>query len=112
MLIGRTEQKTVFKEAFLSSKSELVVVYGRRRVGKTFLVKAVLGKNIDFEMTGIKEGNLKNQLENFSDKLSEFAYNDVPIEQPPNWKKAFSMLKTYLSKKKGKRKSSNFFSYY
>jgi len=42
LVIGRDEQKALFKEALNSSKSEFVVVYGRRRVGKTFLIKNVL----------------------------------------------------------------------
>jgi len=104
MLIGRAEQKLILKEALTSKRSELVVVYGRRRVGKTFLIKQVLGKHLDFEMTGIQEGNLKDQLENFADKLSEFGYNGVPIENPSSWKKAFTLLKQYLLAKKSKKK--------
>ncbi len=109
MLIGREEQKAIFKEALSSSKSELIVVYGRRRVGKTYLVKQVLGKKIDFEMTGIQGGSLKDQLENFADKLSEFGFGGVPLEKPKNWKKAFSLLKQYLLSKKSKRKKVIFF---
>ena len=45
-IIGRTTQKKMFEEVLNSSKSEFVVVYGRRRVGKTFLVKKVLDKRI------------------------------------------------------------------
>lgn len=104
MLIGREEEKTILKESLSSSKSEFVVVYGRRRVGKTFLIKQVLGQQIDFEMTGTQEGNLKDQLENFSDKLSEFGYGGVKLAQPKDWKAAFSLLKVYLSSKKGKKK--------
>ena len=68
LIIGRDEQKVIFKEALASPKSEFMVVYGRRRVGKTFLIKNVLGKQIDFEMTGIQNGDLRDQLQNFTDK--------------------------------------------
>ncbi len=50
---GREEQKAIFEEVLSSSKLELIVVYAGRRVGKTYLVKQVLGKKIDFEMAGI-----------------------------------------------------------
>ncbi len=68
LVIGREKEKSILQEALTSSKSEFVVVYGRRRVGKTFLVKNVLGDQIDFEMTGIQDGNLNDQLQNFKEK--------------------------------------------
>ncbi len=104
MLVGRVEQKNILTDALTSKRSELVVVYGRRRVGKTFLIKKVLGKHLDFEMTGIQEGNMDDQLENFGDKLSDFGYNGMPIARPTSWKSAFSMLKQYLIAKKSKKK--------
>lgn len=60
LVIGREKEKAILQEALASPKSEFVVVYGRRRVGKTFLVKNVLGDQIDFEMTGIQDGNLND----------------------------------------------------
>lgn len=104
MIIGREDHIKILQEALSSSRSEMVVVYGRRRVGKTFLIKSVLGKQIDFEMTGIQGGSMADQLENFADKLSEFGYGGVNLEKPENWKKAFGELKRYLSGIKGKKK--------
>ena len=97
LVIGREVQKKLFKEASTSSKSEFIVVYGRRRVGKTFLIKNVLGKKIDFEMTGIQDGSLNDQLQNFADKLSEFSNENV--KRPKSWMQAFSLLKRYFAKK-------------
>ncbi len=94
LVIGRKEQKDLFKEALESDRSEFVVVYGRRRVGKTYLVKNVLGSSIDFEMTGIQNGNLKDQLQNFTHKLSEFSGEEA--KQSKDWMHAFSMLRKYL----------------
>lgn len=107
-LIGRTEQKAIFKEVLNSSRSEFVVVYGRRRVGKTYLIKTVLKDEIDFEITGIQKGNLSDQLENFQNKLIEFS-EDPNIEQPKTWMQAFSMLKKYLSSLNPKKKKILFF---
>lgn len=102
LVIGRNQQKALFEEALNSSKSEFIVVYGRRRVGKTFLIKNVLGKRINFEMTGIQDGSLSDQLQNFADKLSESSGTDVA--PPKSWMQAFSLLKKYFSTLKTKKK--------
>ena len=94
LVIGREAPKKLIEEALTSFKSEFMVVYGRRRVGKTFLIKNVLGKRIDFDMTGIQDGNLKDQLQNFANKLSE--YSGEEIARPKSWMKAFGKLKKYL----------------
>lgn len=96
MLIGRKEQQTLLKEALTSYKSEFIVVYGRRRVGKTFLIKSTLGEYFDFELTGTQDGSRKDQLANFTDKLSEYNFGNIGIEKPKNWRTAFSLLKKYL----------------
>ena len=102
-VIGRIDEKKLFKEVLHSSKSEFVVVYGRRRVGKTFLIKNVLGKQINFEMTGIQNGDLKDQLQNFKNKLVEFSGQEN-IQKPKSWMEAFSLLKKYFSKHNEKKK--------
>ncbi|MEM9886026.1 MAG: ATP-binding protein [Bacteroidota bacterium] len=94
-VIGRVAQKQLFKEALDSPKSEFFVVYGRRRVGKTFLIKNVLGNRINFEMIGIQNGDLSDQLQNFANKLSEFGAETV--ERPKSWMQAFSLLRQYLN---------------
>lgn len=95
LIIGREKQKKLFEEALSSSKSEFMVVYGRRRVGKTFLIKNSLGNRINFEMTGIQNGDLNDQLQNFANKLFEFS--DKEIKRPKSWMEAFFFLKRYLS---------------
>ena len=59
-LIGREEEKKLFQEILKSKATELIAIYGRRRVGKTFLIRQVLQKEIVFEFTGTKEANLNN----------------------------------------------------
>lgn len=95
LVIGREKEKAILQEALASSKSEFVVVYGRRRVGKTFLVKNVLGDQIDFEMTGIQDGNLNDQLQNFSEKLAE--RSTEKWKKPKSWMEAFSMLRRHFA---------------
>ena len=38
-IVGREKEKAGLKEYMLSERSEFIAIYGRRRVGKTFLVK-------------------------------------------------------------------------
>ena len=101
-IIGRDTQKAIFEEALASSKSEFIIVYGRRRVGKTFLIKNVLHNRISFEMTGIQNADLSDQLQNFADKLTE--QSQTEIKPPKSWMQAFSMLKKHLSSVKTKQK--------
>jgi len=52
MLIGRKTEANILETAILNSKSELIAVYGRRRVGKTFLIREYYKKEIVFEVAG------------------------------------------------------------
>src|SRR4051812_13701134 len=108
-LIGRETEQKILKEALASTQAELVAVYGRRRVGKTFLIRAVYGEQIVFELSGIHEAKLSVQLENFSLSLQSAIGSKVPIAVPRNWLQAFSILQQYLTGKPGKKKAVVFF---
>ena len=56
-IIGRTKECAALKNCYESDKAELIAVYGRRRIGKTFLVKNFFRDKIDFYVTGILRGN-------------------------------------------------------
>ena len=79
-----------------SSKPKFVAVYGRRRVGKTFLVKQLLGNQFCFYMTGVYECPRSELLAYFQDQLS--AYSGEKRPRPKTWFEAFSQLRDYLSK--------------
>ncbi len=95
-LIGRQQEIAVLQKAFQSGEPELVAVYGRRRVGKTFLVRAHFSDKIIFEITGIQNGTAREQLQHFSDRLNYFAKPIIPYKTPNNWQEAFGMLIAYL----------------
>ena len=95
-LIGRQEEQDILLKTLTSGESEMVAVFGRRRVGKTFLIKQVYQEHIVFEMTGLQNGNTKEQLQNFSIQLATLSKNDVPVKQPSNWLDAFFMLSQFL----------------
>jgi AAA+ ATPase superfamily predicted ATPase len=100
-LVGRKQEISILKNALKSNRPELIVVYGRRRVGKTFLVRSVYGKNILFEFSGIYKVPLKQQLNNFHLSLSE---KDIGFKKPSNWIEAFYQLRKYIDKFTSKKK--------
>src|SRR3954451_3196160 len=108
-LIGRQSERKILQEALDSMQAELVAVYGRRRVGKTFLIRAVYEQQIVFELSGIHEAKLSIQLENFSLSLQRAIGSKVPFAVPRNWLQAFSILQQYLSGKPRKKKAVVFF---
>lgn len=99
-IIGRKQEIDTLSRCIESDKAELIAVYGRRRIGKTFLVKNLLRDKFDFYTTGIYKGSRQEQLRFFNRQLSE--YSGIPYPMVNNWYDAFDQLKHYLSQKKGK----------
>lgn len=108
---GRKEEQAEFNDIFQSKRSELVAVYGRRRVGKTFLIRNFFRakKCIYLQVIGLQNGSLEEQLQNFSDSLSETFYDKMPMQVAPSWKAAFQQLNTILDKQSKKDKIVLFF---
>lgn len=103
-IIGRTEERRILEKALLSNEAEMIAVVGRRRVGKTFLVRSVYEKQIRFDMTGIRDATKEEQLQNFSNRLTTFSKSTVPVLAPTSWLQAFQMLLTYLENQLGEDK--------
>lgn len=102
IFIGREYEIRQLEKYRNSSESEFVIVYGRRRVGKTFLVKEFFDDSYDFKVTGLYKKDKKTQLKNFYLALLEYGADIKAI--PSDWLEAFSMLKKLLKGIKGKRK--------
>src|SRR5258708_14154602 len=96
-IIGRETEKMLLSEILNSGSSELMALYGRRRVGKTFLIRNTFEKQLVFEFSGIHNALLDQQLENFSEALSKAA--GLRIIKPGSWIQAFTMLEDYLAPK-------------
>jgi len=94
MLIGRKEEQRVLHDAAKSEYSEFVAVYGRRRVGKTFLVRETFGYRFTFQHAGVANGNLATELSAFSDSLSDAGLKS--FDKPKNWMEAFNLLKEVI----------------
>lgn len=93
-IIGRKYEQQLIKERCESGKAELVAIYGRRRVGKTFLVRKMFDDQFAFSFTGIYEASRIVQLENFRAALQQ--YSGQPIPRLKDWFEAFAALRQYL----------------
>lgn len=93
-IIGRKKEIEILKSAMDSKQSEFVVVYGRRRVGKTFLVDEFFSKQYSFYATGVAEEGKDNQLKSFDMFLKRYGYNLK--SKSKNWFEAFSSLISFL----------------
>ena len=92
--IGRSKEKEILEEYFTSHKSEFVAIYGRRRVGKTYLVKETLGDRLDFEFSGMYQVPAKIQIREFQKKLNN--HSGKRTNTPKDWFEAFDHLQEYL----------------
>ena len=68
-IIGREYERAVINNYLESPKAELIAVYGRRRVGKTYLIKSIFDNQFDFFYTGLYEVPLTVQLGQFQKTL-------------------------------------------
>lgn len=93
-IIGRTYEQHILKNICEEKEARLIAVYGRRRVGKTYLVKYFFDEKFDFFFTGSFETTAKVQLALFKDTL--FQYSNEPRPMPKDWFEAFGQLKEYL----------------
>jgi AAA+ ATPase superfamily predicted ATPase len=95
-IIGRKRERQQLLDYYHSKKSEFVVVYGRRRVGKTFLVRETFNNEFFFYFTGHvgTEDNpvtIRQHLAHFADALTE---QGLKVGTPPtDWDSAFNCLK-------------------
>jgi hypothetical protein len=94
-LIGRKGNKENLKNCLDSNQSCLVAVYGRRRIGKTFLIRQYFADNMVFDIIGLHNGSLQDQLKHFRNTLVKSGYKDA-VEAPKTWLSAFYMLENYM----------------
>ena len=109
-LIGREKEQSILKDLLKTDESEFIALYGRRRVGKTFLVETVYKKEIVFSITGLNKAGKELQLENFTNVLNTKLKKTAQIPTTPkSWLKAFDILKHYLEGVKHSHKRVIFF---
>lgn len=102
-MIGRIRELNELRECTAADRSRLVVVYGRRRVGKTFLVREAFNYRFTFTHTGLEDGGYVEQLNAFWRSLKSQWSEDC--ERPSDWMEAFELLKKALSASADARKT-------
>jgi len=96
IIIGRKQEQEQLRRCFESTTSEFVALYGRRRVGKTFLVRQYFENKFAFTLTGMANANKAAQLLNFQFSMRDAGCMDAA--SPANWLEAFQQLKSHLEK--------------
>lgn len=93
-IIGREYEQKLIKGYLDSDKAELVAIYGRRRVGKTYLVKSIFENNFDFAFTGLYDVTRAVHLAQFKKYLEK--YSGQKVNRLKDWFEAFDALRDYL----------------
>ena len=101
-MIGREAEKEDLTRFLESDKAEFVVVFGRRRVGKTYLIREFFGNRFTFYHSGMANTGKAQQLLHFNNSLHK--YGDIPYPKVSTWLEAFEQLIHLLSHKKQKGK--------
>ena len=96
-MVGRNYEINRLLNSLKSNSSELIAVYGRRRVGKTFLIRNIYKEHIKFEVSGLYQGEKEQQLDIFFDELKKYLSDSWkktdlnPGKMPSNYLKNTSM---------------------
>ena len=96
-MVGRIEERKTLERLLNSQESEFLAIYGRRRVGKTYLVRETFEGRFAFEHTGAANTTNRRQLMLFFDSLKKHGYEGR--KSPKNWFGAFEMLSQTLAAK-------------
>lgn len=100
-MVGRERERQILTDLAETRESQLAVVYGRRRVGKTYLVQQTFKNQLAFSHTGLEDGTREEEIYAFWDSLRDFGWE---CDRPANWFDAFAELKKYLVQLRSPRK--------
>ena len=92
-IIGRKEEIALLEKYMSSNHSEFIAIYGRRRVGKTYLIRQHFQNKFAFDITGIIEGKKTEQMTAFAHALKQYGYKG---RKPVTWLDAFFALRGLL----------------
>lgn len=96
MIIGREIEQQTLSELMQKDESQFCVVYGRRRVGKTYLIRETFNYKFLFQHTGMAKTAKRGQLQAFRDSLRACGLTDA--KTPKTWVEAFSQLKVLIER--------------
>ncbi len=108
-MVGRINEKRLLNGAMQSSQSELIAIYGRRRIGKTYLIREHFAEELIFGMSGLFDATLQEHLREFASCLKNASKSAMPIKTPKDWFEAFELLKIFVETDSKKTKKVIFF---
>src|SRR5690242_21158372 len=93
-IVGRKKELRTLEQMLSSKVPEFLAIYGRRRVGKTFLIRSFFEDKqaLFFNVTGAKDGLLAEQIRHFTKEIGRVFYHGAQIKEAPNWDSTFEML--------------------
>jgi predicted AAA+ superfamily ATPase len=100
--VGRARERAMFAQVMASPEAELIAVYGRRRVGKTYMIRELLGNAIYFELTAVYGASVRDQLANFATALANT--RGSALEPPADWRNAFEQLTAALKSRSARKR--------
>ena len=95
LILGRSKEKEILQSCYESKESQLVIITGRRRIGKSFLINQYFDDSFAFKLVGDKKLNKNEQLFNFRQELQRKTQNENLL-MPKDWLSAFAMLRDYI----------------
>lgn len=106
-ILGRRDEIKRLDACLARDEAQLIAVYGRRRIGKTYLINHYFDGRFDFKLTGIFDQPLSMQLKNFAIELAGQTGKGISV--PKDWMEAFSQLDRYIRSKPQDEKIIIFF---
>lgn len=107
-LIARNREIKELEQLYKSNRSEFVIVYGRRRIGKTFLINQVFKDSFTFNYVGSRKQPQRVQLQRFSHQLQEFS-GSTYLPALNSWEDAFEALKALIKSRSPQERKVIFF---
>lgn len=107
IIIGRKYEQSILQRIYSSAQAEFLAIYGRRRVGKTYLIKRFFEKKAEhcFFVTGVKDAKLSEQLHSFTLVVEKTFYaNGTKLKVPRTWMQAMELLTTAFTQAQGTNK--------
>lgn len=107
-MIGRKEERKYLLSLTNEEESQFVAVFGRRRIGKTYLIRETFEHKFTFQHTGISNNQIeagirkREQLNKFAESLKEAGYTGK--DKLETWNDAFNALKEVIKQSSEKKK--------
>lgn len=110
-LVGRDDETAILERLFASNNPEFLALYGRRRIGKTFLIRQFFEKKdcLFFNVTGSKKGSRAKQINHFMQQVGSIFYGGATLAAPKNWNEVFRILTDVMNRQEKNKKIILFF---